>query len=169
VPRLAVSSTAEEWAKSGRTLFRSKRYYQAMHCFERAEMPRETAIAHAYLLRDTARNLLGGSKTQASERAQAFADAADAFVQCAKREQSEERATYFRVAGECFAQANEHLKAGQAFYEASEYTLSARQYRKGDHFDEAVEVVQNHDVDPAFAATLVDVAKFYYITSGAPE
>jgi tetratricopeptide (TPR) repeat protein len=169
VPRLAVSSTAKEWARSGRALFRSKRYYQAMHCFERAEMPRETAIAHAYLLRDTARNLLGGSKMQASERAQAFANAADVFVRCAEREQSEERATYFRVAGECFALANEHLKAGKAFYEASEYTLSARQYRKGDHFDEAIEVAQNHDVDPAFATTLVDVAKLYYITSGTPE
>jgi hypothetical protein len=36
-------------------------------------------------------------------------------------------------------------------------------------FDEAVEIVQAHEVEPEFAATLIDVAKLYYITSGAPE
>jgi outer membrane protein assembly factor BamD (BamD/ComL family) len=132
-------------------------------------MPREMAISNAYLLRETARNVLGGSKTQGSERALAFASAADAFVQCAENEKGEEQATYFRVAAECYAKAEDHLKAGQAFYAASEYTLSARHYRKGNYFDEAVSVVQKHPVEATFATTLIDIAKFYYITSGTPE
>jgi hypothetical protein len=40
---------------------------------------------------------------------------------------------------------------------------------KGSYFDEAVGVVQTYEVDPQFADTLLDVAKIYYITSGAPE
>jgi tetratricopeptide (TPR) repeat protein len=148
VPRLAVSSTAEEWEKSGnvglgeqdvlalkpcwrlgRTLFRSKRYLQAMHCFDRAGLRRETAVAQAYLHREHARNLSGGTKQLDIERARAFIVAADAFSHCADEAITEKKA-YYRAAGECYAQASQHKSAGKAFLEAAEYTLSARQYRK---------------------------------------
>jgi hypothetical protein len=140
-----------------------------MHCYERASMPREMAIAHSYLMRETARNMSGGSKLQESERAQAFAQAADAFYKCAENEKGEDQKTYFRIAGKCYAEANENFNAGTSFYAASEYTHSARYYRKGDFFDEAVKVVQSHAVEPAYATTLIDIAKLYYIASGVPE
>jgi tetratricopeptide (TPR) repeat protein len=147
VPRLAVSSTVEEWEKSGnadlltrgafaqlclrpgRTLFRSKRYLQAMHCFDRAGLPREMAVAEAYLHRENARTLTGGTKQLEGERARAFVVAADEFVRCAQEAVNEKQA-YYRAAGECYAQANQHKAAGKAFLDATEYTLSARHYRK---------------------------------------
>jgi hypothetical protein len=49
VPRLAVSSTPQEWEKTGRTLFTNKRYIQAMHCFERAGLDREAACRSCLL------------------------------------------------------------------------------------------------------------------------
>jgi hypothetical protein len=132
-------------------------------------MPREMAISQAYLLRETAREMPSGSKAQDAERATAYSHAGDAFVKCAYRESGIDRLTYHRLAGECYAIAKDNYKAGQAFFSASEYTQSARYYRKGEHFDEAVKVVQKHNVEPKFAATLIDTAKFYYITSKTPE
>jgi tetratricopeptide (TPR) repeat protein len=166
VPQLAVSSTPEEWAKSGRSLFRSKRYFQAIHCFERAGMPREMAIAEAYLLRETARALPGGSKILDVARATAFSRAAVAFIACAEAA-TDEKTTYYRRAGECYVQAGQNFEAGHAFLNSKDYTDSARHYRKAQHFDEAVDVVQRHEVDASFKETLIDVARLYYITSGA--
>jgi tetratricopeptide (TPR) repeat protein len=166
VPQLAVSSTAEEWEKSGRTLFRSKRYFQAMHCFERAGMHRETAVANAYLKRENARLMPSGTKGQDAERIRAFAEAAKCFRECA--EAGGEKA-YYRLAGECYARAENDYQAGTAFRVAELYDLSARHYRKGEHFDEAVDVVQSHPVEASFKEKLIDVAKFYYISSGDPD
>lgn len=45
VPHLAVSSTPDEWADQGHTLFRNKRYFQAMHCYERAFLSKEAQIS----------------------------------------------------------------------------------------------------------------------------
>jgi tetratricopeptide (TPR) repeat protein len=159
-----VSSTAEEWEKSGRELFRSKRYFQAMHCFERAGMSREMAVADAYLKRENARLMPAGTKAQDAARASAFVEAAACFVECAKV--GGEKA-YYRLAGECYARADRDLEAGSAYKAAELYDHSARHYRKGEYFDEAVSVIQNHQVDPLFKEKLIDVAKFYYINSGA--
>lgn len=51
LPRLAVSSTPEEWGNTGHSLFGSRRYLQAMHAFERGGMAREAKIAHTHHLR----------------------------------------------------------------------------------------------------------------------
>ncbi|KAJ7232862.1 hypothetical protein B0H12DRAFT_1144747 [Mycena haematopus] len=54
-PRLAISSTAAEWEEQGRRLFANKRYQQSKHCFERALLPQQAAMAGAYYLRAEAR------------------------------------------------------------------------------------------------------------------
>jgi hypothetical protein len=137
-----------------------------MHCFERAKMPREMAVADAYLKRENARLMPGGTKAQDIARTLAFGEAAACLMECARA--GGEKA-YYRLAGECYARAERDFEAGTAFRAAELYDLSARHYRKGEYFDEAVAVVQNHHVDPAFKEKLIDVAKFYYISSGAPE
>ena len=55
VPKLAVSSGKEEWAKAARNLFRKRQYSEAMHGFERAGLHHERQVSLAYLLRDQAR------------------------------------------------------------------------------------------------------------------
>ncbi|KAI6114348.1 P-loop containing nucleoside triphosphate hydrolase protein [Pisolithus sp. B1] len=108
LPRLAVSSTPEEWAETGRSLFHHKRYTQAMHCFRRANMPREVRIAEAYHFRELARATVG--TTQLSEQRRAFAKAADAFVNCGNEAPSWEQQQYHRIAAVCYAHTAEDHK-----------------------------------------------------------
>src|ERR1700736_2747429 len=81
VPQLAVSSTPEEWADFGKSLFLNKRYLQAMHCFERAGMHREVGVANAYSLREQARKISLVHRQDSAKAA--FLVAAEAFVECA--------------------------------------------------------------------------------------
>src|ERR1700691_6117195 len=90
VPRLAVSSTPEEWADFGKSLFQHQRYVQAMHCFERAGMHREVAVANAYRLRDQARIIPSAH----DQREDAYIVAAEAFIECAVTATKEKRAYY---------------------------------------------------------------------------
>lgn len=55
-----------------RTLFSHKRYFQAMHSYKRAGMPREKAIAYAYYLREHARGIPVRSHPGDNERRNAF-------------------------------------------------------------------------------------------------
>src|ERR1700683_3352895 len=135
VPRLAVSSTPEEWTDVGKSLFQHKRYIQAMHCFERAGMHREVAVANAYCLRDQARIIPSGHRQSEA----AFLKAAEAFIECAVAATKEKRA-YYRAAGECFVKYGDNDRAAKAYLCAEEYTLSAQLYRKEGSFDDAVYV-----------------------------
>ncbi|KAK0475066.1 P-loop containing nucleoside triphosphate hydrolase protein [Armillaria novae-zelandiae] len=47
-PRLASSSTPEEWASKGRELFHRKQFSHAKHCYVRANLPILASIAGAY-------------------------------------------------------------------------------------------------------------------------
>ncbi|KAI6166607.1 P-loop containing nucleoside triphosphate hydrolase protein [Pisolithus thermaeus] len=107
-PRLAVSSTSEEWAETGRSLSHHKRYTQAMHCFRRANMPREVRVAEAYHFRELARATVG--ITPLSEQRRAFAKAADAFVDCGNEAPSREQQQYYRTAAECYARTVDNRK-----------------------------------------------------------
>jgi tetratricopeptide (TPR) repeat protein len=165
VPRLAVQSTTEEWASSGRSLFKAKRYLQAMHCFERAQMPREVIVSNAYLLREKARTATGISN---SDRVLAYIDAAEAFMKCASGDASEKQA-YYRAAAECYVRGNQDKMAADAYLNAKEYTLSAQHYRKGEHIDEAVNVLQKYGpkMDHKYTDTLMTVARLYYLRAGS--
>jgi len=170
VPRLAVSSSPEEWENSGRTLFTNKRYLQAMHCFERAGMERETAVAHTYYLREQARATVStGSKQSIVQRHKAFLLAGEAFIQCASSAvNNKSKTTYLRNAGACFEDAQEDLKAAEAYKQAREYTKSAKLYRKCARFDEAVAIVTQNtdDVDDEVVDNIIEVAKLFYFKGG---
>ncbi|KAJ6577097.1 hypothetical protein B0H10DRAFT_1963249 [Mycena sp. CBHHK59/15] len=166
-PRLAMSSTepkteGEEWEAQGRKLFANKRYRQAKHCFERALLPRQAAIAEAYYLRQEARKSAGGNTRKAIEaRKSAFLEAAAAFLVCARVERE---LAYFRIAGECFEDAGHDLRAAQAYQDAREFTRSAELYRKLGKFDEAVAIVKGHedDIRPEVVANVINVARLFY-------
>ena len=163
VPQLAVSSTAADWSKTTLSLFNNRRYMQAMHCYERAGMPREKEVAHAYYLREVARST---PVTRGDSTAQilAFNVAAEAFVASAQEAVTEKR-VYYRIAAECYVHANEDYKAAQAFRSAAEYTLAAQHFRKAGKFDDAVDVIQSHkdQVAAPVAESIVDVSRLYFL------
>ncbi|KAI0042885.1 hypothetical protein FA95DRAFT_1609833 [Auriscalpium vulgare] len=167
VPQLAVSSTPEEWAKMARTLFDNKRYFQAMHSYDRAGMPREKAIAAAYHLRVQTRTLHAGDKTSTAERKAAYISVGNAFVSSAK-DAVKERTEYYRIAAESFVSAEEYGKAAGAFANAQKYTEAVRYYHKAGMFDEAIETIRRHrsEVDEDVAEHVFDIARFSYLRRG---
>ena len=97
LPQLAVASTPEEWGETARTLFDNKRYFQAMHAYDRAEMSREKSVSYAYYLREQA-YATPAAKTGGPNdpRRLAFIAAAEAFSSSARVAQRERR-EYFRI------------------------------------------------------------------------
>ena len=158
MPKLAVSSSPEEWAATGKELFERKRYLQAKHCYERALMPREVMITDAYLLREQARKLPSGN----SRHLAAFLLAAQKFLSCA--EAGKNRIIYFRRAGECFETAREDLQATQAYLNAGDYDIAAKLFRKLGRFDEAIDIIDVHEeqMSRGVVETIKDVARLYY-------
>ncbi|KAH9016162.1 hypothetical protein EDB85DRAFT_767953 [Lactarius pseudohatsudake] len=169
VPQLAVSSSEEEWAKMARTLFSHKRYFQAMHSYERAKMPREKAIAHAYHLREQARGIPVRNRPGDDTRWNAYSKVAGAFMASAQEATIlRERSEYYRIAAEAYLVLEDHAKAAYAFEQASKFTEAAQNYRLAEKFDETVSVIQNHGnaMDPSVVSQLTDVARYYYLQRG---
>ncbi|KAH7926210.1 hypothetical protein BV22DRAFT_1063475 [Leucogyrophana mollusca] len=161
VPHLAVSSTPEEWATFGRSLFQHKRYSQAMHCFERASLPREVAVAKAYQLREHARAMTGGA-TKTSQKA--FLGVADAFAGCGAAAAGKERLQYYYNAADCYARGGDDRRAGAAYIEAHEYGLAAKRYRKAALFADTLQILKSHreKIPSDTFNELLDVCRLYY-------
>ena len=165
-----MSSTPQEWEETGRSLFTNKRYSQAMHCFERAGLDREVAVAHAYFLREDARATARHDLSKLSQKA--FCAAAEAFLKCAQSAiNSKESATFLRNAGECLERADEDFRAAEVYKQAQEFTKAAKLYRKTAKFDEAVAVVTENrsQVAEEVAEYIIGVAKLFYFKSGELE
>lgn len=166
VPRLAMSSTPEEWAATARTLFDNRRYLQAVRCFDRAGMPRHMDVAYAYYLRERARGTEKTRRTTDNARTLAFVAAAQAFLKSgAIASVAREITAYYRNAAECFVEADDHRRAAETFLKAEDFTRAAQHYRKAGLFDEAVDTVQRYSraIPEQFANTIVDVAKLHYV------
>jgi hypothetical protein len=163
LPRFAVASSKEEWASTGERLFKHKRYMQAKHCFEKADMHRELAVADAYLLRETARALPLTSKNVGK----AFLRAASAFLLCAEMPTTPEKGkrAYYRNAADCYVKNGDIRKAAQAFYDAKAFTHSAEQYRKAGLFDDVVQIIRSHknEMESNIVDELRDVCRLYYL------
>ncbi|KAI6165389.1 hypothetical protein EDD17DRAFT_1754090 [Pisolithus thermaeus] len=162
VPQLAVSSTPEEWAESGHSLFQHKRYTQAMHCFGRANMPREVRIAKAHHFQELARATIGVAVL--SEQQRSFAKAADAFFTCGSEAPGREKLQYYRTAAECYIRAADDRKAADAHLNAEGYELAAKRYRKAGQLDKVVGVLKSHseEVSRDCADELLTVCRLYY-------
>ncbi|KAG1881873.1 hypothetical protein C8R48DRAFT_682497 [Suillus tomentosus] len=145
VPHLAVSSTPEEWASFGRSLFSHKRYSQAIHCFERANLRREVKVCEAYQLRDVARSSVGVALLCDQKRA--FNVAADAFTDCGATATGNQKLQYYRNSADCYVRAGDDLKAAEAYFNAQEFEQAARRYRKVGRFDRNLHVLNDHGMD----------------------
>ena len=172
VPRLAMSSTPEEWAATARTLFDNRGYLQAVRGYERAGMPRQKDVAYAYHLRERARGTEKTRRTTDNTRTLAFIAAADAFLKSASAASvRRETLAYYRNAAECFVEADDHRGAAEAYLQAEDFTRAAQHYRKAGLFDEAVGVVQQHGghIPEKVANTIIDVAKLHYVKENRLE
>lgn len=152
-----------------RTLFTHKRYFQAMHSYERAGMLREKAIAHAYHLREQARAIPVRNRPGDSQRRNAYTEVTKAFLASAQEATIlRERIEYYRIAAEAFLILEDYAKAANAFEKASKFTEAAQNYRRAGMFDETVSVIQNHStsMDSSVASQLTDVARYYYLERG---
>lgn len=152
-----------------RTLFNHKRYFQAMHSYERAGMSREKAVAYAYHLREQARGVPVRNRPADTERRNAYAKVAEAFLVSAQETAlPSERSEYYRIAAEAFLVLEDHAQAAQAFEKALKFTEAAQNYRIAGMFDETVSVIQNHGdaMDSSVAEKLTDVARYFYLERG---
>ncbi|KAF9493953.1 hypothetical protein BDN71DRAFT_1027051 [Pleurotus eryngii] len=169
VPRLAVKSTKTEWANQGRSLFDNRRYYQAKHCYTRAEMPREAAVADAYFLRDQARKVPSYStiKSEILVFETAYRLAAERFQGCALDPPNpRNRRQYFLNAADCFEIGGDYFRAAECYDHAEEFTKSCRLYRKAGKFVHAVDIINSHkgQMDMDVAESIMDVARLFYFT-----
>ncbi|KAF5345183.1 hypothetical protein D9758_009704 [Tetrapyrgos nigripes] len=163
-PRLATSSTPEEWAKQGKNLFQRKKYVEAKHCFERALLPDRVAITHAYILRTKAQAIRTDTKADRQNRKRMFSSAAEAFRSSAKPASRKIRLELLRLSGDCYKNADELLVAAQIYRDARRFTDSVSCYRDVNHFDEAIDIVKKeaNSVDPDTAAQVIRLAKLFY-------
>ncbi|KAH6917671.1 hypothetical protein BKA70DRAFT_1139349 [Coprinopsis sp. MPI-PUGE-AT-0042] len=170
LPKLAVSSSPEEWEKTARILFINRRYLQAMHAFQRAGLEREVKISHAHYLREEARAIHATTEELVATK-HAFVRAAKSFLECAATSRGKERRVFYHNAADCyeraaeiFKSADEAVRAAAAYETAEEYNDAIRLYRKYDKFDEAVKIVTSHrdKVKPDLAQNVVDVARLFY-------
>lgn len=107
------------------------------------------------------------------ERADAFTEAAEAFSTCANESlphQRRERLAYYTNAAECFVQGRKLMEAGDCFVHAEQYSRAARVYREGGHFDEMVEVLEEHadKIEPNIVAQLKKIAQMNYFKVSKP-
>ncbi|KAK2462120.1 hypothetical protein APHAL10511_006583 [Amanita phalloides] len=162
LPRLAETSTSEQWAHVGKMLFERKQYSQARNCFHRASLPREEAIAHAYALREHALRLPMSQHGSENVRRDAFIQAAEAFLSCS----SKHSLVYFRKSGECFEAATQYLRAAEAYYRSENYTESILLYRRVGNFDEAIAILIDKEdkVRPSVADDLRNAARLFYMS-----
>ena len=149
-------------------MFGNKRYAQALVAFQRAGRTREVAICHAFLLRESARAV---PDDQVKDRIDAFCEAGEAFSTCANKsspQQRGERLAYYTNAGDCFVQGRRLEEAGGCFVHAEKYTRAACVYREGGHFDEMVEVLEEHadEIEAVLLAQLKKVAQMHYFKVG---
>ncbi|KAG1738631.1 P-loop containing nucleoside triphosphate hydrolase protein [Suillus paluster] len=162
VPPLAVSSTPEEWASSGCSLFLHKRYLQAIHCFQRAGLLREVKVCEAYLLRVAARSSVGVALLNVQQKA--FITAADAFADCGAAATGNEKRQYYRTSADCYVRGGEDVKAADTYLEAQEFGLAAQRYRKAGSFHRTLRVLTDHSkmIPEETATGLWTACRLYY-------
>ncbi|KAL0950587.1 hypothetical protein HGRIS_007379 [Hohenbuehelia grisea] len=169
VPTLAVASSPEEWETQGRSLFDHRKFFQAKHCFERALLPLEAAVADAYFCREEARKHPNNPtrKADIEKRQEAYITAAQRFMRAAiSPPVPDHQSQYYRNAAQCFEDAGDDISAAEAYVRAAEYTTACRLYRRHAAFVPAVDIIQKHrsEVDDRVAETIMDVARLFYLT-----
>ena len=152
-----------------RMLFSHKRYFQAMHGYERPGMPHETAIAYAYYLLKKAHGIPVRNCATDNERRSVHAKVAKSFLASARETTIlHEQNIYYHITAEAFVVLEDHTHAAQAFEKASKFMEAAQHYRLAGMFDETVSVIKNHGdaMDCSVTEKLTDVVRYFYLERG---
>ncbi|KAJ7222531.1 hypothetical protein GGX14DRAFT_429000 [Mycena pura] len=190
-PRFAISSTPAEWQEQGQKLFDSKRFSQAKLCYERAYMPHEAAVSHAYHLHEEASGMPHNHRRKIAARRTAFLQVAATFLRCTRNERAKNSAeAYFRRAGKCFEDAGDFNQAIDAYNHAKDFSridqavatvknhdrdinpnVAQRVISVMGKIDQAVATVKNHDrdINPNVAQRVISVARLFYSKKGQFE
>ncbi|KAJ7877510.1 hypothetical protein B0H13DRAFT_2053786, partial [Mycena leptocephala] len=171
-PRFAISSMPAEWQEQGRKLFDSKRFSQAKLCYERASMPHEAAVSHAYHLREEASGMPHNHRREIAARRTALLQVAATFLGCARNERAKNAAeTYFRRAGECFEDAGDFKQAIDAYNHAKYFSRVAELYLDMGKIDQAVATVKNYDrdINHNVSQRVFSIARLSYFKKGQFE
>lgn len=115
---------------------------QAMECFQKASRHHEEVVAKAYLLREEAQAVRPDDENSAIEHRRAFTAAAKAFIESAAS--AMEKATYYRIAAECFRECGNLFQAAQSYIDAGEFDSGAQLYRDDGKFSQAIQVVRKY-------------------------
>ncbi|KAG8916691.1 hypothetical protein FRC01_002915 [Tulasnella sp. 417] len=162
VPQLGASSTAKEWTKQARQYFSKSLYGEAAFCFTKAGMNWWASVALVYADRQVATRL----PEKHPRRLAAFAEVAQNFDRLAqvsgRSEDPKNALLLFTNAGECFAIIPNHLSAAGAFFRGQKFTEAAYHYRMQGMFDEALDVIKTHPVDPEVARSIEYAAKLVF-------
>jgi tetratricopeptide (TPR) repeat protein len=163
----AVTSSKDDWGKRAMNLFDSQKYAQAKDSFMRANNPRMTAVANAYVLQEEALKMLSTTKT----RPAAFESAAQAFLACARdaRESgSDKYKVFYQLAAKCLEEAGNIIKAAENYRIAEKFTKAAILFRKSGKFDDAYDIINNYSDkvtpdDKKVLESVKDVIRLHYL------
>lgn len=152
----------DEWPIQAQEYFSNRLFLEASFCFKKAEMKWWADVAQAYHDRQEAMRLA----EKHPNRLTAFLDVAQTFGRLVQErnttEDSESLRLLFLNAAECYAILPDHASAANAFLRARRYTDAAYHYRMAGMFDEAIEVLNLHRIDPDLAESIIYAAKFVF-------
>ncbi|KAG9016354.1 hypothetical protein FRB90_003159 [Tulasnella sp. 427] len=159
VPQVATTSHEDEWAEQAKEYFSKSLYLEAEFCFRKAQMSWWASVAQAYDRRQEAMQLPEKHPDRAVnllEVAQLF----DTLAQDPERTESPETIRLlFLNAAESYVVILDHVRAALAFRRAGKYTQAAYHYRVAGEFDEAIDVIKNHFIEPELAESITYAAK----------
>jgi hypothetical protein len=155
---LSVESSEQDWEKTGRYLFKRNRYAHAELCFQRASLHHEAMVAKAHRLREKAQEL---PHDEADQRSKVFTDAAQAFIKSAKFA-TFLKATYYRIAAECFKECAKLSQAAKCYVDAGEFGIGAQLYRDAGMFSNAIQIVRKHKVQQDVAVRIEFACRLHY-------
>ncbi|KAF8962917.1 hypothetical protein BDZ97DRAFT_1759046 [Flammula alnicola] len=157
-------SSREQWGAKGDELFERRHYVHARQCYEKANMGHAAAVAHAYSLREIARQTSSLANPDNNDRVVLYTTAARAFVSCAHETHNHHnKKAYLLAAAECFEHGHDISKATEMYLSAEKYEGAAMLYLKSGKFEEAMDVILRYRVlsyaFPSMSGRLFDSVK----------
>ncbi|CAG8532736.1 4901_t:CDS:10 [Ambispora leptoticha] len=177
-PTLARTSSSAEWNREGNKFFESRKYKQAIFCYEKSGNDEKLARAKAYHLRQKARASINDSDWDTVILN--FYRAADAFRECSRPIQEAscyedinmyEKAAEIYLGGSmfehaacCYLKISNFEYAGKYFEMASKYTEAVLAYKDGRYYENVLNLMQSHreKIDKKIFNRIIRLVNIHY-------
>ncbi|KDN40057.1 hypothetical protein RSAG8_08378, partial [Rhizoctonia solani AG-8 WAC10335] len=156
----ASSKDLRQWAQRGQEFFSNGLYELAQSCFERAEQPKEAAIADAYNTMTQAQSIQGtgakGALIQAARKMEACANSGKS---------SRTVSTLWYHAATCWQGARDLVQASRAFCSGGFYDQAAAISFEAQNMDECLKILVSHsdNIDPGIVQRIEEVASVHFL------